>query len=54
MAASLGYGTTVIRNAASEPHVQDVCRLLTQMGCRIEGVGSNTLMSWKLSDKSAL
>ena len=44
MAASLGYGTTVIRNAASEPHVQDVCRLLTQMGCRIEGVGSNTLM----------
>ena len=44
MAASLGYGTTVIRNAASEPHVQDVCRLLTQMGCRIEGIGSNTLM----------
>ena len=44
MAAALGYGTTILRNAASEPHVQDVCHLLAQMGCRIEGIGSNTLM----------
>ena len=44
MAASLAYGTTILRNAASEPHVQDICQLLTKMGCRIEGIGSNTLM----------
>jgi UDP-N-acetylglucosamine 1-carboxyvinyltransferase len=43
-AATLAEGTTVIRNAASEPHVQDQCRLLTQMGARIEGVGSNLLV----------
>jgi UDP-N-acetylglucosamine 1-carboxyvinyltransferase len=43
-AATLAEGTTVIRNAASEPHVQDQCRLLTQMGARIEGIGSNLLV----------
>ncbi len=43
MAASLARGTTVLRNAASEPHVQDLCRMLMQMGLRIEGIGSNTL-----------
>jgi UDP-N-acetylglucosamine 1-carboxyvinyltransferase len=43
-AATLAEGTTVIRNAASEPHVQDQCRLLVQMGARIEGVGSNLLV----------
>lgn len=43
MAAALAKGTTVIRNAACEPHVQDLCWLLGQMGVRIEGVGSNTL-----------
>ena len=43
MAAALAQGTTVLRNAASEPHVQDLCHLLTRMGCRIEGVGSNVL-----------
>jgi UDP-N-acetylglucosamine 1-carboxyvinyltransferase len=43
-AATLAEGTTVIRNAASEPHVQDQCRLLTRMGARIEGVGSNLLV----------
>jgi UDP-N-acetylglucosamine 1-carboxyvinyltransferase len=43
-AATLAEGTTVIRNAASEPHVQDQCRLLAQMGARIEGVGSNLLV----------
>ena len=43
MAAALARGTTVLRNVASEPHVQDVCNLLVQMGCPIEGIGSNTL-----------
>jgi UDP-N-acetylglucosamine 1-carboxyvinyltransferase len=43
MAAALAKGVTVLRNAASEPHVQDVCRLLVKMGCRIEGIGSNVL-----------
>ncbi|MBN1944100.1 MAG: UDP-N-acetylglucosamine 1-carboxyvinyltransferase [Bradymonadales bacterium] len=44
MAAVLARGTTVIRNAACEPHVQGLCRMLTQMGARIEGIGSNTLI----------
>ncbi len=44
MAAALAQGTTILRNAASEPHVQDVCRLLEIMGCPIEGIGSNTLI----------
>ncbi len=43
MAAALARGTTVLRNAASEPHVQDLCRMLGKMGLRIDGVGSNTL-----------
>jgi UDP-N-acetylglucosamine 1-carboxyvinyltransferase len=43
MAAVLAKGTTVLRNAASEPHVQDLCRLLVGMGARIEGQGSHTL-----------
>jgi UDP-N-acetylglucosamine 1-carboxyvinyltransferase len=43
MAAVLAEGTTVIRNAASEPHVQDLCRMLNRMGARIEGIGSNLL-----------
>ena len=42
-AAVLADGTTIIRNAASEPHVQDLCRLLVAMGARIEGIGSNVL-----------
>ena len=44
MAASLARGTTVLRNTASEPHVQELCRLLVAMGCPIEGIGSNTLV----------
>jgi UDP-N-acetylglucosamine 1-carboxyvinyltransferase len=44
MAAALTPGSTVIHNAASEPHVQDVARLLLQMGARIEGIGSNVLI----------
>jgi UDP-N-acetylglucosamine 1-carboxyvinyltransferase len=43
MAAVLARGTTIIRNAASEPHVQDLCHLLNILGARIEGIGSNTL-----------
>jgi UDP-N-acetylglucosamine 1-carboxyvinyltransferase len=43
MAAVRARGTTVIRNAASEPHVQDLCHLLVAMGARIEGVGSGRL-----------
>jgi UDP-N-acetylglucosamine 1-carboxyvinyltransferase len=43
MAAVLAEGRTVVRNAASEPHVQDLCRLLAAMGARIQGVGSNVL-----------
>ncbi|MDX9958535.1 MAG: UDP-N-acetylglucosamine 1-carboxyvinyltransferase [Spirochaetia bacterium] len=43
MAAALADGSTVIRNAASEPHVQDLCRLLNAMGARISGIGSNIL-----------
>ncbi|NPA91736.1 MAG: UDP-N-acetylglucosamine 1-carboxyvinyltransferase [Chloroflexi bacterium] len=43
MAAVLAPGTTVIQNAACEPHVQDVCHLLNAMGAHIEGIGSNVL-----------
>lgn len=43
MAASLAQGTTVIGNAASEPHVQDVCNLIVAMGGMVEGIGTNTL-----------
>ncbi len=43
MAAVRAQGRTTIRNAASEPHVQDLCRLLVAMGARIEGIGSNVL-----------
>ena len=43
MAAVMAQGTTVIENAASEPHVQDLCRMLISMGGRISGVGSNIL-----------
>jgi UDP-N-acetylglucosamine 1-carboxyvinyltransferase len=42
MAAVKAQGRTVLRNAASEPHVQDLARLLVAMGARIEGIGSNT------------
>ena len=43
MAAALTPGTTTIRNAASEPHVQDLARLLVSMGAAIHGIGSNVL-----------
>ncbi|MFW6228326.1 MAG: UDP-N-acetylglucosamine 1-carboxyvinyltransferase, partial [Alkalispirochaeta sp.] len=43
MAAVLAEGETVIENAASEPHVQDLCHMLNGMGARIAGIGSNIL-----------
>ena len=43
MAAALARGKTVILNAASEPHVQDLCRLINAMGGEITGIGTNRL-----------
>jgi len=43
LAAALIPGTTVIGNAACEPHVQDLARLLVKMGADIQGIGSNLL-----------
>src|SRR4051812_29467005 len=43
MAAALTPGTTVIGNAACEPHVQDLARMLVRMGAGITGIGSNVL-----------
>jgi UDP-N-acetylglucosamine 1-carboxyvinyltransferase len=42
MAAVMARGRTVLRNAASEPHVQDLARSLVAMGAQIEGIGTNT------------
>jgi len=43
MAAALTPGTTVIGNAACEPHVQDLARMLLKMGADIQGIGSNVI-----------
>jgi UDP-N-acetylglucosamine 1-carboxyvinyltransferase len=43
MAAALTEGPTTISNAACEPHVQDLARLLTRMGATVEGIGSNVM-----------
>jgi UDP-N-acetylglucosamine 1-carboxyvinyltransferase len=43
MAAAAARGETVLMNAASEPHIQDLCTLLVSMGATIEGIGTNTL-----------
>ncbi|MCC6222399.1 MAG: UDP-N-acetylglucosamine 1-carboxyvinyltransferase [Thermoleophilia bacterium] len=43
MAAVLARGETVVANAASEPHVQDLCRFLRALGADIEGIGTNVL-----------
>lgn len=43
MAAVAATGTTVLRNAACEPHVQDLCLFLVALGARIDGIGSNVL-----------
>ena len=43
MAAVLAKGKTILTNAASEPHVQDLCKMLVEMGAQIGGIGSNIL-----------
>ena len=44
MTAVLAKGETIIRNAAAEPHVSDLGNLLIQMGAKIEGLGTNTII----------
>jgi UDP-N-acetylglucosamine 1-carboxyvinyltransferase len=44
MAAVAAVGTTILRNAASEPHVQDLARFLVAIGAPIEGIGTNTMI----------
>jgi UDP-N-acetylglucosamine 1-carboxyvinyltransferase len=43
MAAVLARGTTRLRNAAAEPHVQDLCHMLNALGARIGGIGTHIL-----------
>jgi UDP-N-acetylglucosamine 1-carboxyvinyltransferase len=43
MAAVTARGTTILRNAASEPHIQELCQMLNGLGAQIEHIGSNTL-----------
>ncbi len=43
MAAVAAQGTTTLHNAASEPHVQDLCQMLVALGAQIDGIGSNVL-----------
>jgi UDP-N-acetylglucosamine 1-carboxyvinyltransferase len=43
MASVLARGESIIRNAASEPHIQDLCNMLNSMGAQIHNIGSNTL-----------
>ncbi len=43
MVAALAEGTTIIKNAASEPHIQDLCNMIVSMGGKISGIGSNIL-----------
>ena len=43
MAAVMAHGTTTIYNAACEPYVQQLCRMLNQMGAKISGIASNLL-----------
>lgn len=43
MAAVLAKGTTILRNAASEPHIQELCLMLNTLGAQIDNIGSNTL-----------
>ncbi|RAJ85731.1 UDP-N-acetylglucosamine 1-carboxyvinyltransferase [Chitinophaga dinghuensis] len=44
MAAVMAEGTTTIYNAACEPYLQQLCRMLTRMGAKIQGIGSNMLI----------
>ena len=43
MAAVTAKGTTILRNAASEPHVQELCKFFNSLGGKIQHIGSNTL-----------
>lgn len=43
MAAVMAKGTTILRNAASEPHIQELCLFLSSIGAKIDNIGSNTL-----------
>lgn len=43
MAAAAAEGVTTLRNAAGEPHVQGIARMLVKMGAKVEGIGSNCL-----------
>ncbi len=43
MACALAKGHSTIRNAASEPHIQELCHFLNHLGAKIENIGSNTL-----------
>jgi len=43
MAASMANGTTTIYNAACEPYIQQLCKMLNRMGAKISGIGSNKL-----------
>ena len=44
MAASMAVGTTTIYNAACEPYIQQLCRMLNRMGAKISGIGSNMIV----------
>lgn len=44
MCAVLAQGTSTLMNAASEPHVQEFCRFMQQLGARIEGIGTSRLV----------
>ena len=44
MAAVKAEGTTILRNAASEPHIQELCNFLNSLGAHIQNIGSNTLI----------
>lgn len=52
MASVMATGTTTIYNAACEPYVQQLCRMLVRMGARIEGIGSNLLTIQGVEDLS--
>ena len=43
MACATARGESMIRNAASEPHIQELCHFLNNLGAKIENIGSNTL-----------
>lgn len=43
LASSLRKGTVVLKNCPKEPHIQDLCRMLNQMGSKILGIGTDTL-----------